>query len=638
MLILIRYTTIIMVLMSAAAAIAQPTVKKNNDEILINQWLDLARDFENENMDSAAYYYQKGGALADRVNSYDGKMKYAFGYSVVLNAKSNFSESEKILRQALALARKNEDALNTAKALVNVGNVFNYKGLFDSAYVYYVEAIPFLKKADATHFLDILYSNIGVLLENAGRDEEAILYYDKGYAIAAELNDSARMATVLNNKGIVLNSLRRLEDAIATFKKAVELAGEDLGILGSAYSNLANAYQLKKQNEPALMNYKKALQIFEKLGDDGGRGQALIGHAIVYFNLNNPLQAEKFAEEALRYLQAQPASRLELYKLLADIKFGLNKHAESRDFFSKYIDLQKEIQGQEIQETIINAEKKFQLAQKEEELAVKELQLTRSELNNRKKNSYLIITAVIILALVVISFLFFRNIRQRNKLFEIERDNLEKEKEVSVLKANIDGAQAERSRIAKELHDDLGTGLTSIRFLAERMARQNDPEQKEDAGKIRKSAQTLTEQMNEIVWSMNTESDSLADLLIYMRAKVAAFLDENETEFSFQVPSQIPDKKVSGFFRRNVYLVVKEATHNAVKHSGTTRVDVWIKTEPELVIHIKDYGAGMPSGNDLNTGHGIRNMKQRVLALGGRIEINQEDGTIVTLTVPYIET
>lgn len=181
--------------------------KPSADQQSINAWLDLAFEFEGENLDSSGYYYQKAGALADRINDYDGRMCYAFGYTIVLNAKGEFSQSEKILRNALAVARKNDDALNTAKALVNVGNVFNHRGIFDSAYVYYVDAIPYLKKAGATHFLDILYSNIGVLLQNTGRNEEALGYYDKGLAVATELNDSIRMATVLSNRGIVLNNL-----------------------------------------------------------------------------------------------------------------------------------------------------------------------------------------------------------------------------------------------------------------------------------------------------------------------------------------------------------------------------------------------------------------------------------------------
>lgn len=405
--------------------------------------------------------------------------------------------------------------------------------------------------------------------------------------------------------------------------------------MGSAYSNLANAYQLTNRNIPALENYQKALVFFEKLGDDDGRGQALMGHAIVYFNMKEYVQAEQFAERAISYLQEHPTSRLALYKLLAEVKYNLNKFTESRDYFSKHIALQKEMQNLQIQESISDAEKKFQVAQKEEELAVKELLLTKSALENRKKDFYLVMMIVISVALVLISMLFLRNMRQRSKLFKIERDNLAKEKEVSVLKANIDGAKAERTRIAKELHDDLGTGLTSIRFLAERLSTPEQQQQIDNATRIKQSARTLTEQMNEIVWSMNTESDSLAELLIYIRTKIAAFLEENDIDFAFDMPAEIPDKTLSGLFRRQVYLTIKEAVNNAVKHAATSRIDIQIRVEPDLIITVRDHGKGFSEDEQWGAGHGIRNMKDRVQSLSGQIEISFENGTRVRITIPY---
>ena len=101
--------------------------------------------------------------------------------------------------------------------------------------------------------------------------------------------------------------------------------------------------------------------------------------------------------------------------------------------------------------------------------------------------------------------------------------------------------------------------------------------------------------------------------------------------------SKLPTKLllfVSGEFRRNVYLTVKEALHNIVKHSHATKVDIRVETGKHLMISIHDNGKGFDEKNIRPFSNGIPNMKKRIATLGGNLEIKNTDGSTVTLVVP----
>lgn len=607
------------------------------DEKKINEWIDSAVEFEDVNIDSAIYFYQKAGKLADSILSYNGKIRFAYNYSVVLNNSGKFEESEQLNREALRLAQQENDTLNMAKGFNNIANTFNYRSLYDTAYVYYIQSVVYFKRVDFPK-LYIIYSNIGAVLEGLERHDEAIDYYNKAYLSAKEMKDSLMILSILNNKGVALNFKSSQEEAIQTFQDAFRYIGYNKESLYTAqlYGNYANSLKQVGQLDSSLYYYQKSYDISKKQENSENLGIALQGFAQVYFQKMDYQRADFYGNEALEKLSLDPThDKLLLYKLLADIKYHIGDHERSYIYFSRYITLRDILQHTEIQKTISQAEKKYQLSQKEEELLMKELQLTKSELQHRKKNWYIIVGLFLVVTLAGISYLLYGNIKQRNRLFIAERDSLHKEKEMSVLRAGLEGAATERFRIAQELHDDLGTGLTSIRFLAEKITKQGGELEVQISKKIQEATQSLTEQINEIIWSMNTERDTLDELLTFIRVKIATLLDGNDIIYKIYFPEDIPTITLSGFFRRNMYLLVKEAVHNAIKHSGADCIKIEVEVVPHLKIRIIDNGDGISIQKQEMMGNGLKNMEQRIRSLSGSWEIFFENGTVVYFDVPY---
>ena len=188
----------------------------------------------------------------------------------------------------------------------------------------------------------------------------------------------------------------------------------------------------------------------------------------------------------------------------------------------------------------------------------------------------------------------------------------------------------ERSRIASEMHDELGSGLTSIRMLSEiaggKINRDLIP--KSEIEKIERSAGNLSENLREIIWTMNTRFDKLDDFIVYVRSYAVEYFDESTISFHFKSPNNVPAVTLNGELRRNVFLCFKEALHNIVKHSGATVASLSFTVGDNLLIaEIKDNGIGI-DGNKMNKfGNGLSTMQERMNKLGGDLEIEICDGT-----------
>ncbi|HEY5825034.1 MAG TPA: ATP-binding protein, partial [Cyclobacteriaceae bacterium] len=196
--------------------------------------------------------------------------------------------------------------------------------------------------------------------------------------------------------------------------------------------------------------------------------------------------------------------------------------------------------------------------------------------------------------------------------------------------------EKERTRIATDMHDDLGANLSRIKFLSETIGikKQKQETIEDEISGIRLYSNEMIDKMGEIVWALNEKNDSLSDLLAYTRSYTVEYLSQNGIKSIVRTPEDVPNLFVSGEFRRNVYLTVKEALHNIVKHSQANAVHICVETGKQLYISIHDNGKGFDEKNIRPFSSGITNMKKRIENLGGNLEIKNTDGSTIILAVP----
>lgn len=200
--------------------------------------------------------------------------------------------------------------------------------------------------------------------------------------------------------------------------------------------------------------------------------------------------------------------------------------------------------------------------------------------------------------------------------------------------------EQERMRIARDIHDQVGASLTKMGVQAERLARESGVSE-ECQPLVRDVADTTRELLNamdEIVWTVNPRNDTLENSVNYLIHYTREFLCPAGIAYTVDVPLELPDQPFSAELRHNLFMSVKEALSNAVKHGSPRNVRLALDIQPhECAFTVEDDGCGFsPSAAAPGEADGLENMKHRMLAVGGQCEIESTagKGTRVTLRLP----
>jgi len=214
---------------------------------------------------------------------------------------------------------------------------------------------------------------------------------------------------------------------------------------------------------------------------------------------------------------------------------------------------------------------------------------------------------------------------------------IEKKKfQLQLQRAEQEGAlERERARIAQDLHDDLGSSLTRLSLLSGLIkADKDNPEQVEaHAGKLAESADQTVRSLEEIVWAVRPGSDTLQSLVEYIAHFANELFEGNTTRCRLDLPPDLPARPLPPDVRHNIFLIVKEALTNALKHAGGSEVRVLAKMSAHtLEISVQDQGKGFdPASPAESRRNGLGNMRRRAEAIGARLELQSTPGSGTTV-------
>jgi signal transduction histidine kinase/streptogramin lyase len=206
----------------------------------------------------------------------------------------------------------------------------------------------------------------------------------------------------------------------------------------------------------------------------------------------------------------------------------------------------------------------------------------------------------------------------------------------------LERAQAierERLRISQDMHDEVGATLTEISILSE-LAKRNTPQGAAVADQVRKisdRSRQVIDDVSDIIWALNPKNDTLESLVSHLRHFAVQYCSMTSMRCQCDIPDSFPEVFVSSDSRRAIFLIVKEALHNAVKHSCATEVVVKIDATGETAeIQVGDNGKGFNPALPSTRGNGLTNMKSRAESLGGTLAIESpgRGGTMIRLRFP----
>jgi signal transduction histidine kinase len=195
--------------------------------------------------------------------------------------------------------------------------------------------------------------------------------------------------------------------------------------------------------------------------------------------------------------------------------------------------------------------------------------------------------------------------------------------------------QDERHRISSEMHDDIGAGLSAIKLFAGMAKTRSDKNNVLEVDKIYNMLSELSDKIREVIWSLNVDNDSLENLLYYVQFQATKIFQYSDIEFDTNTPDTLPAIVINGVMRRNVYLIIKEMLHNALKHSQAAHVMLNFEIENDaLIVIIEDDGIGIKNMKPNPDSMGLKSMSQRIQTLKGKMTVTSEKGTHIYVTIP----
>jgi signal transduction histidine kinase len=445
-----------------------------------------------------------------------------------------------------------------------------------------------------------------------------ISYAEKAIALYRKIGNMRMSSAVLNNLGLIYKEMNEFGKSENAMKQAIHITDslKDITNLSIYYGNLSSVYIQKGDYDLAIRHAEKAME-YAVMQDNAGEialAQSLKGNVLS--------KQKKYAEAIVLVSKALPVFQeiedIDNVNIAADILAtsyaGLGDHAKAYEYTLIARVAGDSLTKWKYDDDIVAMQTKFRVDEKDKEIQVLAMD---KEIQHQKLNQqrFLIIAsvAVTILALLGIWLAINRNkLRQRMKELEL------------------------RNRIAADLHDEVGSSLSSINMLSQMAAQQDDRgSQKDILERMRNNARETMDKMGDIVWMIKPGETEAASLKQRMERFAYEICSAKNIGLSLRL-DDLEKIKLSMDQRKNIYLVFKEALNNAVKYSGTERIAVSTGIQNRaLVLEVRDEGEGFDTSL-VQKGNGLDNIKNRAAELGGKLEIDSTpgEGTLVKLSMP----
>lgn len=586
-------------------------------------------------------------------------------------SKTDLKESYRHLVEAKKIALRNKSDVYYARILHDEGQYLYQDGKYQEMIDTCKLAASLFRKEKLVSEEAKCYSKIGIGYASMNRYNDALQAFFESLALNENTGDEKAIAAVSQNIGSLYTTLKDWDNALKYSAKSLnhKKALADSAGLASSYSNIGNIYYGKKEFEKAVEYFHLAIGLDNRLNTGNSNSLAIrstnMANAFmelkqldssIYYN-ESALQLLDNNKETWRRLWCQAVTNLadawyrkgDLQKTayylnecapcesaVSDITYLANLYPLKANYYKKTGDYKKSIQylelAADVKDSILahaqNLEYqkmgiRYEFDQKAHEDSLKyQLNLSeqRSATATYKSRMYLM--------LIIGMLIFFSAIIIISRLRIVQA--VKRRKELEKVRLGIAG----------DLHDDIGSTISSIQIISSMLGMQNEsnPKIKEAAENINTLSNKVAGGIREVVWSLNPENDSMEAIVSQMHKMASDILSTANIPFAFAKNLNDPKKKLSPQFRKDFMMVFKEAVNNARKYSQASQVDIYVDHHDGMLsLKIKDYGRGFDA-ETVAMGNGLHNMKRRAENMNGVIEINSQigSGTVVHLEVPLV--
>ena len=614
----------------------------NNDTILLKGYLGMA---EKTMLDSADFYFDVSEKKLEVVKNQKLQKSFYNNKGILLFHKSEYNLAANEFKKALAIAENETNLDAQSRSYNNIAICMSYMGNYKVALEMHIKSAKIAEKLNDRLGLAKSYNNIGLVYKDLEELEKADEYLLKSLLIKKEegnpidiIGSYLNLGANQRAMGDKLKDSSKLFKARAYFQDALKLSISSGYIRGknNAYVNLALVESTLKNYESSIAYGQKALElaIASKDYDKEMVSRTNLGDAYRYnkqFNL-----AKEQLLEALK--MAEQSKNLYVKKEVLLILSLLNKEQQNFEkalgYYEEYHQINDSISSSEVKKNVAQLEAQYQNEQKETEIQTQRAELAEKELNLTRKNTQIIGLAILISVLSLLGYLIYKQQKLKNK-------QLQKDSELKIALTKIETQNRlheQRIRISRDLHDNIGAQLTFIISSIENLQYGFKIANKKLTNKLL-SISTFTKEtiyeLRDTIWAMNKDEITLDDL----QARISNFIDKadlssQKIKFHFNTDDTISkDMEFTSVQGMNIYRILQEAIHNAIKYAEPSLVEIDINKEAQgISFKITDNGRGF-NIQDVKQGNGLKNMKKRADDISAKIIIksNLDRGTTIFL-------
>jgi signal transduction histidine kinase/Tfp pilus assembly protein PilF len=607
----------------------QRTVSAIADTATINRLQRQA--YLSNNVDTAIVWFDSA-LKASLASGYQvGVARAYMGAGLRFLEQGNYTRGLANFNEALPYSFRSHDTETIASNYINKGLALFYLGDYtQSAESYHLAEIMASRIRPPLARMHIkIYTNLGITCFRMGQLQWSSHYMQQAVQLARALNNPSLLAKSLLNLGSVYDSINT-DSAIALYTEALIISRTNFLPETEAYAceNIGSAYLLRGDYRNAVFWLQKAIEtakdkypyVFIEASYDFGKALILQGRF---------REAEKILLNALALVHSF-GLRDDMerpYQLLANIYRNTGRYKMAMAFQDTFYQIQDSLASIQKSINFSRLELQYKTAEKDQLLAKNQLIIAQQNARMASKNTTIVLVIGLAVALLLLAIIWW--IRHRNWLQSLEQAN-----KIEVLRAAVQGADRERSRIAADLHDGIGGMLSAamMRFMAihhekkdiTNVAAYNEAMNLLDemGDEIRKTAHNL---MPEALLKQSLP-EAVQSFCTYMQG-TALLRIEFQHFGDFPILSQ--EVKLSA------YRIIQELLRNACQHSKASQVLVQLIMQQQLlIITVEDNGSGFDTTKQY-TGMGLHNLQTRINSLDGHCTIESQPGRGTSVNIEF---
>ncbi|MBS2097227.1 tetratricopeptide repeat-containing sensor histidine kinase [Carboxylicivirga linearis] len=579
---------------------------QSNDSILAETYNQLGRNyFYRTQLDSAIYYFEKTKDLLTNIGNTERASIVDISLGAIYLRQGNYNLTIEILTESATYFEEVEDDLNAAKCYSNIASAMAELGKYDKAIEFSNKALSIFKTNNLTQYQLITLPNLAAQYYKVGDTVTAIKYNLEAEELAKKQDNTRSLSIIYNN-------------------------------LGSIY--------LDKDPEKAKYYLNKTIALKKQLNLVTGL-EVTLGN-LGYIHLKN-----KEFTKALHYYNqvAEKVNGTQLvfaYDQIAKCYKGLNQFAKALNYAELSRTLNDSLMNAHDQKVFNEIQTKYETQKAKRELS--ELQVTNLEIDIARNRNRIFL--FIVLALLIVSLLFGYIhqiwtkrkqllIKQEFKIKEQEVEQILKRQELQGIDAIIDAQEKERSRIANDLHDNLGSKIATLKLYIEGIKALPDEsidQIKPELDHLQSLSEDTYQEIRKIAHNKNTNA-LIAKGLITATQTIANQISESNQLQIEVINVDVDDKiNINSTIEIQLFRIIQELLTNVIKHAKASECIIQFSIdENQLVLILEDNGTGFDI-KEIKIGYGLTNIEKRIDKLNGQFNIDsaKNNGTTVILKVP----